>query len=140
MVDCVLFNLLKPLKDTSPPTEVRVPDTRLHVDVPPGWKVVQRVEVPADQTAAIGKRLGGRIEKLSNDVYLVHGSAPNTSGRRRAGLAIRYMPTSSHFRRDIPMPFSGYPVDFAERPPWLVKGRDVCGRNDLERGHPAVPA
>ncbi len=42
-------------------------------DVPPGWKVVQRVEVPADQTAAIGKRLGGRIEKLSNDIYLAHG-------------------------------------------------------------------
>ena len=58
-----------------------------------------------------------------HDVYLVHGSAPNTSGRRRAGLAIRYMPSSSWFRRDIEMPFSGYRVNFATRPIWLVRGR-----------------
>ena len=72
-----------------------------------------------------------------HDVYLVHGSAPNTSGRRRAGVAIRYMPTTSRFRRDRKMPFSGYPVDFANRPIWLARGRDVCGRNDFTVGHSA---
>lgn len=75
-----------------------------------------------------------------HDIYLVHGSAPNTSGRRRAGLAIRYMPTTSWFRRDIEMPFSGYPVDFAKRPLWLARGRDVCGKNDLTVGHAANAA
>lgn len=70
-----------------------------------------------------------------HDVYLVHGSAPNTSGRRRGGLAIRYMPSTSWFRRDMPMPFSGYPVDFAKRPLWLVRGVDVCGKNDFSVGH-----
>ena len=65
----------------------------------------------------------------------VHGSAPNTSGRRRAGVAIRYMPTTSWFRRDLEMPFSGYPSNFADRPIWLARGRDICGRNDFTIGH-----
>ena len=74
----------------------------------------------------------GRISM--HDVYLVHGSAPNTSGRRRAGLALRYMPTTSWFRRDRKMSFSGYPSNFADRPIWLARGRDVCGRNDFTIG------
>ena len=32
-----------------------------------------------------------------HDIFLIHGSAPNTSGRRRAGVAIRYMPTRRGF-------------------------------------------
>jgi hypothetical protein len=27
-------------------------------------------------------------------------------------------------------------VNFAQRPLWLVKGRDVCGLNDFTVGHP----
>jgi len=72
-----------------------------------------------------------------HDIYLIHGSAPNTSGRRRAGLALRYMPTTSWFRRDLEMQFSGYPSNFAERPIWLARGRDVCGKNDFNIGHAA---
>jgi len=68
-------------------------------------------------------------------VPLLHGSAPNTSGRRRAGVAIRYMPTTSWFRRDLEMPFSGYPSNFSDRPIWLARGRDVCGKNDFTIGH-----
>ena len=72
-----------------------------------------------------------------HDIYLVHGSNANTSGRRRAGLAIRYMPASSHFDRELIAPgsASGYRVDFSSRPLWLLRGRDACGRNDFERGH-----
>ena len=36
-----------------------------------------------------------------HDVHLVHGSHPNRSGKRRAGLAIRYMPSTSLFNRDL---------------------------------------
>ena len=72
-----------------------------------------------------------------HDIFLIHGSAPNTSGRRRAGVAIRYMPTTSWFRRDLEMQFSGYPSNFADRPIWLARGRDVCGRNDFTIGHAA---
>ena len=70
-----------------------------------------------------------------HDIYLVHGSAANVSGRRRAGLTVRFMPSTSWFRRDMQMPFSGYQVDFSHRPIWLVKGRDVCGKNDFDIGH-----
>ena len=72
-----------------------------------------------------------------HDIYLVHGSAPNTSARRRAGVAIRYMPTTSWFRRELGMQFSVYPSNFRDRPNWLARGRDVCGRNDLTIGHAA---
>ena len=68
-------------------------------------------------------------------LYLVHGSAPNTSGRHRAGLAIRYMPATSWFRRDLEMQFSGYPSNFKDRPIRLVRRRDVCGRNLFTVGH-----
>ena len=70
-----------------------------------------------------------------HDVFLIHGSAPNTSERRRAGLALRYMPTTSWFRRDLEMQYSGYPSNFADRPIWLARGRDVCGKNDFAIGH-----
>ena len=33
------------------------------------------------------------------------------------------------------MQFSGYPSNFADRPIWLARGRDVCGRNDFTIGH-----
>lgn len=75
-----------------------------------------------------------------HDVHMVHGSNPNRSARRRGGLAIRYMPTTSWFRRDKPMTaVPGYPGDFASRPLWLVRGTDVCGRNDFEIGHDNNP-
>ncbi|MGI9334703.1 MAG: phytanoyl-CoA dioxygenase family protein, partial [Gammaproteobacteria bacterium] len=72
-----------------------------------------------------------------HDIYMVHGSNPNRSGRRRAGIAIRYMPATSHFRRDL-IPTSsksGYKVDFATRPLWLLRGSDRTGKNDFEIGH-----
>ncbi|MBH68425.1 MAG: phytanoyl-CoA dioxygenase [Rhodospirillaceae bacterium] len=70
-----------------------------------------------------------------HDVFLVHGSSPNTSGKRRAGFTVRYMPSSSVLRREMKIPFAGYPVDWAEKPLWLAKGRDLSGENDFERGH-----
>ena len=79
----------------------------------------------------------GRGQLSMHDIYLIHGSAPNTSGRRRAGLAIRYMPTTSWFRRDLEMQYGGYPSNFADRPIWLARGRDVCGKNDFTVGHSA---
>ena len=36
-----------------------------------------------------------------HDVYMIHGSNPNTSNERRAGVAIRYMPATSHFNRSL---------------------------------------
>ena len=69
---------------------------------------------------------------------MVHGAAANTSAQRRTGVALRYMPASSHFDRSLrPLQGqSGVAVDFAQWPLWLLKGVDRSGRNDFTTGHP----
>jgi len=66
-----------------------------------------------------------------HDVYMIHGATVNRSPQRRAGVAIRYMPGTSVFHRDLmeKSSDSGYLVDFSTRPLWLLKGRDRTGRN-----------
>jgi ectoine hydroxylase-related dioxygenase (phytanoyl-CoA dioxygenase family) len=73
-----------------------------------------------------------------HDVYMIHGARPNTSTQRRTGVALRYMPASSHFDRSLkPVDGkTGVPVSFATRPLWLLRGRDVSGLNDFKTGHP----
>ncbi|MEP7064197.1 MAG: phytanoyl-CoA dioxygenase family protein [Betaproteobacteria bacterium] len=71
-----------------------------------------------------------------HDVFMIHGAGTNRSDRRRAGVALRYMPGSSVFERDL-MPAdgqSGIPVAFATRPLWLLRGEDRSGRNDFSIG------
>ena len=72
-----------------------------------------------------------------HDVQLVHGSEANTSGRRRAGFAVRYMPSSSHYDRSLDMGSASRsaPVEFKQRPIWLLRGVDRCARNDFSIGH-----
>jgi hypothetical protein len=72
-----------------------------------------------------------------HDIEIVHGSQPNRSPKRRAGFAIRYMPATSHYDRALVMGggSSTAPVEFPRRPIWLVRGVDVCGRNDFTIGH-----
>jgi len=72
-----------------------------------------------------------------HDVYMIHGANANRSGQRRTGVALRYMPTSSVFERDLRPADgkTGLSLDFANRPLWLVRGRDASGRNDLSVGH-----
>lgn len=69
-----------------------------------------------------------------HDVYLVHGSEPNRSPYPRRGMTLRFMPTSSHYDRDIER------EQLAKlgakgphrRPLYLMRGVDQCGRNDYE--------
>lgn len=72
-----------------------------------------------------------------HDVYMIHGAQANTSEKRRTGVALRYMPATSVFERDLRPADgkSGVAVDFARRPLWLLRGTDRSGRNDLEVGH-----
>lgn len=77
-----------------------------------------------------------------HDVHMIHGSNPNTSGLRRAGVAFRYMPASSVYRRDLPTVAGAQGTsapDFGSRPIFLVRGIDRSGQNtrmvDLTR-HP----
>ncbi len=76
-----------------------------------------------------------------HDVYMIHGAAANTSPRRRAGVALRYMPATSLFDRSL-KPHdgkTGVPVQFATRPLWLVRGEDRTGKNDFTIGHRRAP-
>lgn len=74
-----------------------------------------------------------RAGELSlHDVYLVHGSEPNRSARRRAGYVVRYMPASSHYDRGRARAGSNL-VDtrLADRPLFLVGGEDRTGKTGL---------
>jgi len=70
-----------------------------------------------------------------HDAMLVHGSAANTSGERRCGYAIRYMPATSLFDRSIPPTriAGNQVIDFSKRPIWLMRGQDRAG-NDFAAG------
>jgi ectoine hydroxylase-related dioxygenase (phytanoyl-CoA dioxygenase family) len=89
-----------------------------------------------DESAAVDIELEPGQMSL-HDVYMIHGARANTSGKRRTGAALRYMPSTSVFERDLrPVDGkTGVPVNFARRPLWLVKGVDRSGRNDFRIGH-----
>ncbi len=72
-----------------------------------------------------------------HDVYMIHGAQANRSAKRRTGVALRYMPSTSLFDRSLrPVDGqSGVPVQFAQRPLWLLKGVDRHGGNDFVTGH-----
>jgi Phytanoyl-CoA dioxygenase (PhyH) len=73
-------------------------------------------------TAAYDELNSGQLSL--HDVYLIHGSAANTSGKRRAGFAIRYMPATSHFDRALDMGSGSqhFATQFATRPIYLMRG------------------
>lgn len=74
-----------------------------------------------------------------HDVNLIHGSRANRSSRRRAGLAIRYMPASSHY--DHHHVFTAKPkvnpdtLNMNLRPLWVVRGANQNPSNDFSIGH-----
>lgn len=70
-----------------------------------------------------------------HDAMVVHGSNANTSGMRRCGYAMRFMPATSLFDRAIPPTRIAHNqvIDFSQRPIWLVRGEDRAG-NDFRPG------
>ena len=96
----------------------------------------QRMADDIDEAAAVDLELQPGQMSL-HDVYMIHGAKANTSTRRRTGVALRYMPSTSVFERDLRPADgkTGVAVNFAERPLWLLKGVDRSGRNDFEVGH-----
>lgn len=71
-----------------------------------------------------------------HDVHLLHGSAPNTSPDRRAGLTYRYMPTISHFDHELAgeMTRTMGTTDMSDRTLYLMRGIDRVGLNDFSKG------
>ena len=66
-----------------------------------------------------------------HDVFLIHGSAPNRSEQPRRGMTLRYMPTTSTYRRDLADGRRGGPLSMAERTLYLMRGVDRSGSNDF---------
>jgi ectoine hydroxylase-related dioxygenase (phytanoyl-CoA dioxygenase family) len=98
--------------------------------------LTQRIKDPAfDESKAVDIELEPGEMSL-HDVYMIHGATVNRSPLRRAGVAIRYMPGTSVFDRELmkPSTSSGYLVDFSTRPLWLLKGKDRTGKNDFNLG------
>ena len=71
------------------------------------------------------------------DVYLVHGSAPNLSNKRRMGLVFRIMPATSFYNHNSGKikEEAGSPHGYSNRALFLLRGEDKSGRNDFDRGH-----
>lgn len=65
-----------------------------------------------------------------HDIGLIHGSAANTSGRRRAGLALKYMPATSCMYRVMP----NAAASWEDMPMELVAGENRNPGNDFSLG------
>ena len=70
-----------------------------------------------------------------HDVYLVHGSEPNTSDKPRRGMTMRFMPTTSVFDHDLAREqYNNMRVpDHSERRIYHMRGVDRSGKNKLIR-------
>jgi ectoine hydroxylase-related dioxygenase (phytanoyl-CoA dioxygenase family) len=67
-----------------------------------------------------------------HDVYLYHGSEPNTSDHPRRGLTLRYMPTTSVYRHNEKTRFQREGVlEMSQRTIYLMRGTDKSGENDF---------
>lgn len=66
-----------------------------------------------------------------HDVYMIHGSRPNTSSKPRRGLTFRFMPTTSHFDYDLndKLVREIGVLSLAHRKLFLLRGIDRCGKN-----------
>ena len=72
-----------------------------------------------------------------HDVYMIHGSAPNRSRMRRAALVLRLMPGHCHYDHALGKKMLEPHADhnYGKRPLYLLRGRDVSGKNDFSIGH-----
>lgn len=72
-----------------------------------------------------------------HDVYMIHGSRPNTTDRRRAAFVARIMPGHCHYDHGLgaEMGRAHASHDYGGRPLFLVRGEDKSGRNDFTIGH-----
>ena len=87
----------------------------------------------ANRTAGNHHRLDRRDRKHGREL---HGAAHNRGSIPRAGYALRFMPSTSHFNHEGAENRTepGYAHD--TRALMLVRGVDRSGKNDFVRGHP----
>ncbi|MAI44389.1 MAG: phytanoyl-CoA dioxygenase family protein [Hyphomicrobiaceae bacterium TMED74] len=89
-------------------------------------------ELPVDDVdESKAQLIGLKAGQVSlHDIGIIHGSAANTSGRRRAGLALRYMPSTSCMYRVMP----NAAASWGDMPMELVRGANRNERNDFSLG------
>jgi len=72
-----------------------------------------------------------------HDVYMIHGSRPNRTDRRRAAFVARIMPGHCHYDHawgeEMSRPHESH--DYGRRPLFLIRGEDKSGKNDFSIGH-----
>jgi ectoine hydroxylase-related dioxygenase (phytanoyl-CoA dioxygenase family) len=105
-----------------------------HLNSGPGLALNQEIDkVEYDERDAVDLVLkAGQISL--HDVFLVHGSEPNTSAKPRRGMTLRYMPTSSVFDRELAhqqVAAKNLQAGHADRTLYLMRGVDRSGRNDF---------
>jgi len=97
-------------------------------------QVIDEGQVDLDQARDIVLQAG---QISIHDVYLVHGSGPNLSDRRRMGLVLRIMPATSFYNHNSgkSKEDAGSPHGYSNRALYLLRGEDSSKRNNFERGH-----
>jgi ectoine hydroxylase-related dioxygenase (phytanoyl-CoA dioxygenase family) len=72
-----------------------------------------------------------------HDVYMIHGSKANRTDKRRAAFVVRMMPASSYYDHALgaKMGTQHAAHGYGTRPLHLVRGKDVCGKNNFSIGH-----
>ncbi len=85
-----------------------------------------------DEDAAVDLVLKAGQMSL-HDIYLLHGSEANNSGKPRRGMTLRFMPTTSVFDRDKAQEMHNRIgiTDHSVRTVYLMRGTDRSGENDF---------
>ncbi len=106
-------------------------------DVNKGPGLSLPLEIRADEFDAAGARdivlEAGQVSL--HDVFLIHGSEPNRSKTPRRGMTLRYMPTTSVYRRDLADDSRNGPLAMSQRTLFLMRGADRSGVNDFSPRH-----
>ncbi len=99
----------------------------------PNLTLNQELPLTADDESQVADIVLEAGQFSLHDVFLVHGSEANTSGKPRRGMTLRFMPTSSVFDRALATEQHekiGI-VDHAVRTLFLMRGGDTSGQNDF---------
>lgn len=70
-----------------------------------------------------------------HNLHVMHGSNPNTSGRRRVAVTFRYLDASDAFDRNYASIYGNGVSPPADIPIWLVLGENQNDRNNFMIGH-----
>ena len=94
------------------------------------YQELLETEYDDDKAVPLGLKAG---QMSLHDVYLLHGSEANDSGKPRRGITMRFMPGTSVFDHEKAKQLSCdlRVVDHSDRTIYLMRGQDKTGENDF---------